>query len=155
MIRKYRPEDLPRLREITILGFDGVSIDQNIERLFGPIGGTDWKFRKARHIDWDAQANPDGIFVWEADGEVVGFIATGVDAQTKIGGIPNMAVRPDHQGRGIGKALMQVALDCLKAAGMGYVRIETLEQNEIGRAFYPKAGFVEVARQIHYIKRLA
>jgi len=155
MIRKYRLEDLPRLREITILGFDGVSIDQNIEQLFGPIGGTDWRFRKARHIDWDAQANADGILVWEEEGEVVGFIATRVDSQTKIGGIPDMAVHPEHQGRGIGKALMQAALDYLKAAGMEYVRIETLEQNQVAAAFYRKVGFVEVARQIHYVKKLA
>jgi len=29
-------------------------------------------------------------------------------------------------------------------------RIETLEQNAIGRQLYPSLGFLEVARQIHY-----
>jgi ribosomal protein S18 acetylase RimI-like enzyme len=45
---------------------------------------------------------------------------------------------------------MQAALDQFRQKGMELARIETLEQNEVGSSFYPKAGFVEVARQIHY-----
>ena len=33
---------------------------------------------------------------------------------------------------------------------MTVAKIETLEQNVIGRHLYPAIGFVEVARQIHY-----
>jgi hypothetical protein len=33
---------------------------------------------------------------------------------------------------------------------MTIAKIETLEQNLIGRHLYPSLGFVEVARQIHY-----
>ena len=35
-IRPYRDEDLPLLRAMTVEAFQGVSIDQNIEREFGP-----------------------------------------------------------------------------------------------------------------------
>lgn len=153
-IRKYRDGDLPKLREITVLAFEGVSIDHNIERKFGLIAGKDWKFRKARHIDWDVQANPDGVFIYELDGEIVGYITTRLDYETKIGWIPNMAVHPNYQGKGIGKQLMETALNYLREAGMEYAKIETLEQNKVGSAFYPKVGFVEVARQIHYLMKL-
>jgi len=33
---------------------------------------------------------------------------------------------------------------------MTVARIETLEQNPIGRQLYPSLGFLEVARQIHF-----
>ena len=33
---------------------------------------------------------------------------------------------------------------------MTAAKIETLEQNSIGRHLYPSLGFIEVARQIHY-----
>ena len=52
-IRTYRPEDLPRICAITIEGFDGVSIDRNIESQFGPVGGRDWAARKARSVEFD------------------------------------------------------------------------------------------------------
>ena len=51
MIRPFRPADIDRLKEITSICFDGVSIDRNIEEKFGPIGDHDWRFRKLRHID--------------------------------------------------------------------------------------------------------
>ncbi|RKY60341.1 MAG: hypothetical protein DRP95_04320 [Candidatus Latescibacterota bacterium] len=153
-IRPYRPEDRDALVEITLVCFDGVSIDQNIERKFGKVGGRDWKFRKARHIAWDIEANPDGIFVAEEGGRPVGYITTRVDPETKIGWIPNIAVLPEYQGRGIGKALMRRALDYPREHGMEMAKIETLEQNEVGKNFYPRVGFVEVARQIHYVMPL-
>jgi ribosomal protein S18 acetylase RimI-like enzyme len=153
-IRPYRDSDREALREITALAFDGVSVDQNIEKRYGVIAGKDWRFRKTRHVDWDIAAHAPGIFVAEVEGEAVGFIAARPDATTRIGGIPDMAVHPAHQGRGIGTTLIRIALDYLIAQGMEYVRIETLEQNAVGQKLYPRMGFQEIARQIHYIMPL-
>ena len=79
MIRKYRPEDLEAIKEITVICFDGVSIDQNIEKNFGQFADTDWKTRKAKHIDADVAANAEGIFVWEDKGKIAGYITTRID----------------------------------------------------------------------------
>ncbi|NKB70546.1 MAG: GNAT family N-acetyltransferase [Candidatus Latescibacteria bacterium] len=155
MIRPYQAQDLPRLKEITAVCFDGVSIDRNIEAQFGPIGQRDWRWRKLRHIDDDvAGERGRGVLVFEEAGRVVGYITTRIDPDSKIGGIPNMAVDPQAQGQGIGRQLMDAALDFMRAEGMECAKIETLEQNDIGSQFYPSAGFVEVARQIHYLRRL-
>jgi ribosomal protein S18 acetylase RimI-like enzyme len=154
MIRKYQPSDLEPLRQITAICFEDVSIDKNIEDKFGVIAGVDWKQRKMPHIDDDVEANPGGIFVAEIDREIVGYITTRVNHRTKIAGIPNLSVHPKFQRRGLGKQLIETALAYLTAEGMLYARIETLVQNEIGTDFYPKMGFVEVARQIHYIRPL-
>ena len=154
MIRKYQPPDLEPLRQITAICFEKVSIDKNIEDRFGVIAGVDWKQRKMSHIDNDVAANPDGIFVAEIDGEIAGYITTCINRQTKIGGIPNLAVLPKFQQRGLGRQLINTVLAYFRGEGMCYAKIETLDQNEIGSVFYPKLGFDEVARQIHYIQPL-
>jgi len=153
-IRTYRPADRDALIAITVRAFDGVSVDQNIEKRYGPINGVGWQERKARHIEADIAANPEGIFVFDLDGRVVGYIASRFDRRTGIGWIPNFAVQPGHQDKGIGKQLMQAALTYLRERGMKYVRIETLEQNQRCTALYARLGFREIARQIHYIMLL-
>ena len=155
VIRPYRPADLERLKEITAVCFEAVSIDRNIEARLGLIGSRDWRFRKLRHIDADvAGDNARGVFVCEEAGEVAGYITTRLDGAARIGHIPNMAVHPERQGLGIGRRLIDRALAFLRAEGMEAVRIETLEQNPVGSRFYPDVGFEEVARQIHYVMRL-
>ena len=154
LIRTYRPNDLNTLKDIIIICFEGVSIDHNIEKRFGQFAETDWKERKAKHMDADITANADGIFVYEDDGTVIGYITTRIDHESKIGGIPNLAVLPGHQGKGVGRALMKAAFDYFEEQGMSVAKIETLDQNAIGQNFYPRSGFTEIARQIHYVMPL-
>ena len=54
------------------------------------------------------------------------------------------------RGGGLGRRLIEHALARFRAAGMTVAKIETLEQNAVGRHLYPSVGFIEVARQIHY-----
>ena len=156
MIRRFQPEDLARLKEITAICFEGVAIDRNIEQLFGILGEHDWKWRKLRHIDQDVSGDhARGVWVYEDEsGAIVGYITCRVDVGSKIGWIPNLAVLPEAQGKGIGKQLMQQAFDYFRDSGMEVAKIETLEQNPVGQSFYPAVGFQEVGRQIHYAKRL-
>ncbi|MBT4101403.1 MAG: GNAT family N-acetyltransferase [Gemmatimonadetes bacterium] len=155
-IRPFRPEDLEKLKQITAICFDGVSIDRNIEAAFGQINGRDWKFRKLRHIDADvAGDHANGVFVFETDaGDVVGYITTRLDHESGIGWIPNIAVHPAHQGSGTGRQLMEHAIEFMRTEGMQAAKIETLKQNDVGSNFYPSVGFEEVGLQIHYLMRL-
>ena len=155
MIRKYEPRDLEQIKDITVICFEGVSIDHNIEKNFGQFAETNWKARKAAHMDDDVAANSDGIFVYEDEGSVIGYITTRLFRDALIGQIPNISVLPGHQGKGIGKALMQAAFDYFEEQGMMVAKIETLDQNESGQSFYPSAGCKEVARQIHYAMPLS
>src|SRR5262249_36590505 len=153
-IRPWRPEDSDELKRITVETFVGVAIDYYIEQQFGRLG-NDWRERKARSIDEDIRANPAGVFVAGGeDGAVLGYITTRVDRDSRLGWIPNIGVRPELKGRGIGMQLMQHGLAYLRRAGMTHVKIETLEPNQIGSRFYPQVGFQEVVRQIHYVMRL-
>lgn len=153
-IRPFEEADRETIKAITAICFAGVGIDYNIEQRHGLINGMDWQQRKVRHIDDDIAANAAGIFVAEADGEVIGYITTRVDHASKIGSIPNLGVLPAHRGAGIGRQLIERATAYAKVEGMLYLRIETLDQNPIGQYLYPSAGFVEIARQVHYIKPL-
>ena len=153
-VRRYEKSDHETLKEITAVCFDGVSIDQNIEKLFGLIAEKDWVWRKKRQIDDDINSYPDGIFVAEIDNRVVGYITTRVNHATRIGTIPNFAVLPTHQKMGLGRKLVAEARAHLKSEAMEFLRIETLEQNAVGQYFYPKLGFKEVARQIYYVMRI-
>ena len=149
-VRPYQPADLPTLKALTNEGFDGVSIDQGIEREFGPVAGHDWKWRKARHIDEDARREPEGIFVAEKDGRVVGFITTWQDREAGIGHIPNIVVDRGLRGCGLGRKLIEHAFDHFRRSGLSHAKIETLVQNDVGNHLYRSLGFREVARQVHF-----
>ena len=155
-IRVYRPQDLPRLKEITLQTFGPVSIDRNMEGKLGVFGDGGWAGRKTAAIDDDCRAQPDGVFVAEdpRTGRVVGYVTTRLNSSTKLGWIPNLAVDPAAQGKGLGRQLLEHAIAFFRRRGMEVAKIETLEQNPIGQKLYPSLGFVEVARQIHYAMRL-
>jgi len=158
VLREFRPDDLPALKQLTVESFAGVTLEQNVEAKLGLLAGHDWRWRKARHIDEDVEANPNGIFVAEAEDAVavclVGYITTRIDPAAGKGRIPNLAVAENWRGRGLGAALIERALDYFRALGLEYAVIETMAQNEIGNGLYRAAGFVEVARQIHFARRL-
>jgi ribosomal protein S18 acetylase RimI-like enzyme len=154
-IRSYRAADLPRVQEITADTFGPVSIDRNMEQRLGPFGQGDWRARKTAAIAEDCRVQPDGVFVAEdAAGRVVGYITTRLNLASRIGWIPNLAVDPAHQGKGLGRALIEFAIEFFRESGMEVAKIETLDQNPVGQRLYPSVGFVEVARQIHYAMRL-
>lgn len=155
IIRPYCEADRDVIKAITVEAFDGVSIDQNIERHFGPVGCHDWCWRKARQIDDDIQALGSSIWIAEGDNqEILGYISTRIDRETGVGFIPNLAVRAGCRGEGIGRKLIEHAIDQFRRAGLAIARIETLDQNPIGQYLYPSCGFVEVARQIHFARQL-
>jgi ribosomal protein S18 acetylase RimI-like enzyme len=157
IIRPYRQTDRPAMVELTIAAFQGVSIDHNLDERLGPIAGRDWRWRKGRDIEQDIDTPGSELAVAEdqVSGEAVGYVTMAIDGETRIGWIHNLAVENDLRGQGLGRRLIEHALDRFRAAGMTVAKIETLEQNPIGRHLYPSLGFQEIARQIHYAMPLS
>jgi ribosomal protein S18 acetylase RimI-like enzyme len=149
LFRPARQEDLPLLRDIMVEAFTGVSIDQAIEETFGVINGRDWQWRKGRHLEEDWRRDPEGIVVAERDGTVLGFISTWLDREAGIGHIPNISLVPECRGEGIGRQLLELALQRFRAAGLTHAKIETLAHNARGLHLYQSVGFREVVRQVH------
>jgi len=154
-IRPFQISDLPHLKEMTVEAFDGVSIDQGIERVHGIIAGHDWRWRKSRHLDDDLRRDPAGIFtlVDEQD-QPLGYVSTWCDHEAGIGHIPNLVVVAPLRGQGWGRQLLEHACDHFRSRGLTHAKIETLAQNEIGNHLYRDVGFVEVARQVHFVADL-
>jgi ribosomal protein S18 acetylase RimI-like enzyme len=157
VIRPYRESDRQRVRDLTVAAFEGVSIDHNIDQRLGLIAGRDWRWRKSRDVDRDIDWLGAILAVAEDEesGVVVGYVTMQNDAETRIGWIHNLVVGSEARGQGLGRQLIAHALDHFRAAGMTVAKIETLEQNPVGRHLYPSVGFIEVARQIHYAMPLA
>lgn len=154
IIRTCRDGDLPNLRRITVESFSSVALDQILEHRFGLWNDRDWKARKADHIDDDLVQSPEGCFVAERGGEVLGYITTRLDRLNSRGRIPNLAVVESARGLGLGRRLIHHALDYMRSQGMKLAQIETMASNAIGQHLYPSCGFEEVARQVHFAMRL-
>ena len=152
LIRPYRETDRKAVVELTVASFPGVSIDHNLDDRLGPVAGRDWRWRKGRDIeqDIDTPGSKLAVAVDQESGATVGYVTMAFDAETRIGWIHNLAVDNALRGQGFGRKLIEHALDRFRAAGMTVAKIETLEQNPIGRHLYPALGFREMARQIHY-----
>ena len=83
--------------------------------------------------------NPRTSFVAAQDGKLIGAIMCGHDGRR--GYIYHTCVRADRQGEGIGRALVEAALDALKAEGIHKVALVAFDRNEKGNAFWEKIGF--------------
>jgi putative acetyltransferase len=76
--------------------------------------------------------------VYEDNGQVIGFLSL---VDNEVGAI---FVHPEHQGRGIGRALMDRA-----RTTRPYLELDVFEANAIGRRFYEAYGFTLVRRHVH------
>jgi putative acetyltransferase len=127
LIRKYQPTDCHQLLDVwdraSALAHSFLSkefIEQerhNIPKVYLPVAET---------------------WVWETNGQLVGFMAL---IGNEIGGL---FVDPEFQRRGIGGALVEKAQSL-----RGDLVVEVFEKNLLGRAFYQKMGFQFLRQKFH------
>ena len=149
-IQQADVSEMQTVIDLTLDSFDQVSFESNIESVFGVINGYSWQDRKADHIRADFN-DPDGrVLLARKSGTVIGFVSIRFNRVSAIGVIANLAVAIASRNTGIGRMLIEAALDEMRRENMDLARIETLAQNHIGQSLYPKLGFHEIARQIYY-----
>jgi ribosomal protein S18 acetylase RimI-like enzyme len=85
--------------------------------------------------------NPATCFVARDNGTMVGAILSGHDGRR--GFIYHAAVAQTHRKRGIGRRLVDNAVDALKKDGIHKVVFAVLRNNEIGNRFWERLGFEE------------
>ena len=83
--------------------------------------------------------NPDTCFVAEKTDKIIGAIIAGHDGRR--GFIYHTAVDPDYRNQGIATKLVDAAMDALKTNGINKVALVVFDRNDIGNAFWEKAGF--------------
>ena len=97
--------------------------------------------------------NPDTCFVSVEEGGIVGAILAGHDGRR--GSIGHTAVSAAYRGRGIGRQLVETALNALKAQGIHKVNLVVFAKNEAGNAFWEKMGFGQRPDLIYRNRTLA
>jgi GNAT superfamily N-acetyltransferase len=84
------------------------------------------------------ELDPDGCFVAMSDDQPVGMVTS--TSFGRSGWIGNLIVEPDFRNRGIGRTLVEHAIESLRGKGATTVR---LEADPPGVPLYRKLGFVD------------
>ncbi|MGW7270575.1 mycothiol synthase [Streptomyces sp. NPDC054864] len=85
--------------------------------------------------------DPEGFFLAEKDGELVGFHWTKVHADEGLGEVYVLGVRSGAQGGGLGKALTTIGLNHLAAAGLPIAMLYVDADNKAAVSVYERLGF--------------
>ena len=137
-IREARPADLPLLAEI----------ESEADELFTSVFGD---------VDWDPPtegerraAEPGYLLV--AGDPPVGFAH--VLALDEAAHLEQLAVDPEHMGRGIGTALLEAACARAHEAGYATLSLSTFADVPWNAPFYAARGFIEVGEPPPYLQRV-
>jgi putative acetyltransferase len=76
-----------------------------------------------------------------ARGEIVGAVLGSHDGRR--GFLTHLAVRRSHQGRGIGRQLVQACMQALRSAGIQKCHIFVFKENDMGKVFWRKVGWFD------------
>ena len=125
------PEDLERLTALKL----SVMNDQ-----LARIGRLDPARSAARFV---REFRPGETRLIACDGAFAGCVTVRPDGGDWT--IEHFYLRPDHQGHGLGEAVLRLILAEADAAGVG-VRLSVLVESPANR-FYPRHGFVETHRE--------
>ncbi len=102
--------------------------------------------------------NPNTCFVAEDNGKLIKVIISGHDGRR--GFIYHTTVKKEYRGQGIGKKLVDSAMQALEAEGIHKVALVVFKKNVSGNAFWEKVGFtvrddlVYRNKNIHQLKRV-
>lgn len=150
------PADVPALpADLTVTAYRGTADDTDLLRVnaaaFADLPdqaswtAADLTARMA--ADW---FDPDGLFLARTpSGEVVGFHWTKRRSPDE-GEIYVLATDPAWQGRGLGRALIDIGLRHLAAQGLRTVVLYVDGSNTVARAAYAKAGFGPSGQDVLY-----
>ena len=103
--------------------------------------------------------DPDKIvLVADDNGDVVGYAyaaAEGYDYMAlrgPAGVLHDIIVDPKHRGRGVGRLLLEAALEFLRSRGAPRVVLSTAERNEAAQRLFARMGFrrtmIEMTREL-------
>ena len=148
-----KPQDLNSVREELIRIY--VSAYKGLEE-YAYSSRSDIK----RYLKWLYNADKNGILIAKIEDEIVGFTffchKWWDKVYGEIGEIHEIAVSHEHKGKGIGKALIQEAINSLKKHNSIF-GLWVGEKNEVAKRLYKKLGFIEegrVGKWIRMIKKL-
>jgi len=157
-IQPYNPSQLEAVVRLSLRAWEPVfdsiqnALDADVYQAFYPNG---WRVNQQKAVEAVCAAEDTNVWIAIEADSTVGFVAAKLDLENNMGEIYMVAVDPNFQGRGIGSALIEVALNWMKEAGMAIAMVETGGDpgHVPARRAYEKAGFglLPIAR---YFKKL-
>jgi RimJ/RimL family protein N-acetyltransferase len=91
--------------------------------------------------------------VAEEDGEIIGGIGVNPSAVEGLAWL-GMSILPEHRGRGLGRELLDAAIEAAREAGYRKLELEVFPENARAIALYLRAGFeIEGLKRDHYPRR--
>ena len=125
------------IRVMTIEDYDGVYALWKKIRGFGLRSVDDSREGIRRFL----KRNPTTSIVVYEDGKVVGSILCGHDGRR--GCFYHVCVDESYRRRGIGKAMVVMAMEALKKEQISKVSLIAFTQNDVGNAFWNTIGWTQ------------
>jgi GNAT superfamily N-acetyltransferase len=122
-------------------------------------GGEHWCYDDEVILNdyWDDSFEKDSIIVAEIDSKIVGTIELTKAYKARFGFfgvLRRFVVHPDYRGRGVGKALMQHALEETKKLGCNALELSVDPANEMAHKYYLSLGFCDDRTETIMVKTL-
>lgn len=145
-IRRADEKDMPELVRVYLEGYKGLE-EYSYTHPDDVQAYLNWLFRR----------DVAGIWVAEEDGKIVGFLAGDGNWFSKregkvVGAIHELVVLPEYRNKGIGKALVQKALEYFKSRGLDRAELWVGDENKQALEFYKSLGFEEKDRFNYWLR---
>ena len=114
---------------------------EDLLALYGSVGWTNYT-NNPTMLEEAVKASLWQLAVYDKE-ELVAYIRLVGDGHSVIF-VQDLLVRPDHQRQGIGKKLLEKALETFPHV---YQRLLVTERSEKNLAFYQSLGFVELSEE--------
>ncbi|MBV8083115.1 MAG: GNAT family N-acetyltransferase [Candidatus Eremiobacteraeota bacterium] len=106
-----------------------------------------------RAAQFCAEREDGTTLIAERDGERAGFVMLLLDLTEDVtlqrqAFIVYMAVAPEHQRRGVARALLAAAEEEARARGASHISLMVTQANEPARMLYTLAGFIDERAQM-------
>ena len=146
-IRPCADEDLTALVGLSLRAWEPVfsSVREVLgERTFADVY-PDWRAAQADVVERVLAAEDTDALVADVDGVPAGYVVTArrTEDAARVGEVELLAVDPEHQGRGLGGALVEAALEQIRGYGVDLAVVATGGDagHDAARAVYERAGF--------------
>jgi GNAT superfamily N-acetyltransferase len=132
----------PRLAEPA----DGPAVETLVREAYSPYVARIGREPAPMTTDYAPAITAGQVWIVRSDDDLAGVIVL-IPAPNHLL-VENLAVRPDHQGQGIGSRLLAHADEQARLMGFGEVRLYTNAAMTENLEYYPRQGFRETHRAI-------
>lgn len=124
-----------RIREMTVGDYENVYALWKTIKGFGIRSIDDSREGVERFV----RRNPTTSIVAEENGEVIGAILCGHDGRR--GCFYHVCVKEEHRKRGVGKKMVEAAMEALKKEKISKVNLIAFQTNQVGNRFWSSMGW--------------